>query len=51
MLWPCEVGVKIGELQQRHDVENQLHDVAENAEIERPDVAMFGVGFGSIFSP
>ena len=42
-------------LQQRRDVENQRHDVAE---IEHPDVAtllhdvaMFGVCFGWIFSP
>ena len=42
-------------LQQRRDVENQRRDVAET---EHPDVAtllhdvaMFGVGFGWIFSP
>ena len=56
-LCPYEVGVKTGELQQRHDIENQRHDIAESAEIEHPDIATFlnnaaafGVAFGWIFS-
>ena len=35
-------------LQQRRDVENQRHDIAET---EHPDVVTFGVDFGWIFSP
>ena len=54
-LWPYEVGVKIGELQQRRDVENLRRDIAKSAKTEHSDVAKrshdVGVGFGSIFSP
>ena len=53
-LWPYEVGAKIGELQQRREVENQhrdvvnqrrdvvnqCRDVVESAETEHLDVAM-----------
>ena len=56
-LWPYEIGTKIGDLLQHRDIENQRHDVAENAETEHPDVATlpndvatFGVSFGSILA-
>ena len=57
-LWPYEGGAKTGDLLQRRDVENQRCDVAKSAETKHPDVATlpnevatFGVGFESIFSP
>ena len=58
-LWSYEVGAKIGELQQRRNVENQRCDVAESAKIEHPDAAQrrrdvrgwFWVNFLAHFEP
>ena len=50
-LWSYEVGAKTGELLQRCDVAESVKTEEPDIATSLNDVAIFGVGFESIFSP